>query len=97
MAADGDTGPLSAVHGDRGVPAQPGAVPALDLLIAGELRLVLRENRVDVVGRRNHRHAELQFLGALEKAQHDVACALAAMCRNKSIEGFLPFGGLLRV
>ena len=52
VAADADAGALCAVHGDRGVPADPGAIAALDLLVAGEVRLVLRRDRVDVVGRR---------------------------------------------
>ena len=69
VAADADAGALCAVHHDRGVPAQPGAVAAFDLFVAGEVRLVLGRDRVDVVGGRNHRHAELQLLGALEQAR----------------------------
>ena len=97
VAADRDAGALRAVHEDGRVPADPGAVAALDLLIAGELRLVLGRDGVDVVRGRDHRHTEVQFFGALEQAQHDVASALVAMGRNQCVEGFLPFGGLLRV
>ena len=57
VAADADAGPLRAVHHDRRVPADPGAVAALDLLVAGEPRLVLGRDGVDVVGRWSARGA----------------------------------------
>ena len=39
VAADALAAALRAVHHDRGVPADPAAVAALDLLVAGERRL----------------------------------------------------------
>ena len=55
VAADADAGALRAVHHDRGVPADVRAVAALDLLVAGEPRLELGRDGVDVVGRGQRR------------------------------------------
>src|SRR6185312_8373153 len=95
VAADSDTRALGAVHHDRGIPAQPGAVATLDLFVAGEIGFVFGGDGVDVVGGRNHRNTELQILRALQQAEHDLAAALAPVRRDQSIEGFLPFGGFL--
>src|SRR5665647_3103123 len=48
VPAHADAWPLCAVDHDRGVPADEGAVPTLDLLVAGEPRLGLRGDGVDV-------------------------------------------------
>src|SRR5690606_17776178 len=72
VPADGDLGALRAVHGDGGVPADPAAVAALDLLIAREGGLVLGCDRVEVVGRGHHGYPELQVFGLLQQAQHDL-------------------------
>ncbi len=97
VAADTDPGALRAVHGDRGIPADPRAVAALDLLIAREVRLVLRGDRVDVVGRRDHRHAEVQVLRALQKAEHDLAAAAVTLRGDELLERFLPLGRLVGI
>ena len=97
VPADADPGALRAVHRDGGVPADPGAVAALDLLVAGELGLVLGGDGVDVVRRRNHRHAEVQVLRALEQAQHDLAAAGVALRRDELVERLLPLAGFVRV
>ena len=82
MAADADARALRAVHHDRGVPAQVGAVAALDLLVAGEPRLLLGRDGVDVVGRRQRRDPDLHLAGALEQLEHDVAGPLPAAVRR---------------
>lgn len=97
VTADGDVRPLGAVHGDRGVPADPRAVAALDLLVTREGRLVLGGDRVEVVRRRHHRHAEVQLLRALEEAEHDLAPSLRTASLNDRVERLIPFAGLLRI
>ena len=97
VSADGDAGALGAVHRDRGVPADPATVLALELLVTGERRLVLGRDRVDVVRRRHHRNSEVQILRPLEQAEHDVATAATALLLDEGVEGLLPFGGFLRV
>src|ERR1700712_5339650 len=66
VATDGDTGALGAVHEHRGVPADPRAVAALDVFVAGKLGLVLGRDGVDVVGGGNHRHTQVQLFAAFE-------------------------------
>ena len=97
MATDADPGPLCPVHGDRGVPPDPGTVATLDLLVTGEFGFVLRGYRVDVVGRGHHRHAEVEILRVLEQAQHDLATTGMAVGCHQRIERLTPFGGLLRI
>ena len=97
VATDADAGRLGAVHHDTGVPAQVGAVAALDLLVAGEPRLGLGRDGVDVVGRRQRRHPDLHLTGALEQLEHDVARALAAAFLDDSVEGVEPLLGLLGI
>ena len=86
VAADTDTGPLRTVHGDRGVPANPGTVLALELFVAREDRLVFWCDRVEVVGGRHHRHTEMQFFGSLQQAEHDVSATLVAVLRDEGVE-----------
>ena len=69
---------VGARHHDRGVPADERADPALDVLVAGEPRLALGRDGVDVVGAAQRRDADLLLAGALEQPQHDVAGSLAA-------------------
>ena len=73
------------------------AVAALDLLVAGEVGLVLGRDRVDVVGRRDHRHAQVQILRALEQAEHDLAAAAVALRGDELLERLLPLGGLVGI
>ena len=82
---------------DRGVPADEGADAALDLLVAGEPRLALRRDRVDVVGGAQGRDADLLLARALEQAQHHVAGAVAAAVVEHRVEGREPLLGLVRV
>ena len=67
MATNGDAGSLSAVHHDGGIPTHPSTVGALDSLVAGEFRLILGADGVDVVGGWNQRHIELKFVAATKQ------------------------------
>ena len=51
MAADGLGADVGPHHHDRGVPADEGPDPALEVLVAGELRLLVGGDGVDVGGR----------------------------------------------
>ena len=73
VAAHTDSRTLSAVHHDGGVPPDPGPVATLDLLVAGEPRLQLGRDGVDVVGRRQRRDGHPLFAGAFQQPQHQVA------------------------
>ena len=97
VAADADAGPLRPVHHDRGVPADPRPVAALDLLVAGEPRLGLGRDGVDVVGRRQARDADAALAGPLEQREHEVARARAAALVDRAVEGLQPLAGLLGV
>ncbi len=97
VAADRDAGALGAVHHDRGVPAQPLAVAALDVFVTGKSGLVLGRDRVDVIGRRDHRHVDVQFMRTLQEAQHDLACSLVAVSRDEGVERLFPFGGFFGI
>ena len=90
---------LAVGRGDhhRGVPADQAADLALHLLVAGEPRLALGRDGVDVVGAAQRGHADLLLAGALEQAQHDVAGALAAVLVDQVVEGLEPLLGLLGV
>ena len=57
VTADLEALAVGAGHHDRGVPADEGADPALDLLVAGEPRLALGRDGVDVVGAAQRRDA----------------------------------------
>ena len=97
VAADADARPLRAVHRHRRVPPDPAAVGALGLLVAGEPRLAVGRDGVDVVGAGQRGHADVALAGALEHAQHEVAGALLPGGVEHGVEGIQPLGGLLRV
>ena len=97
VATDADTGSLGAVDHDRGVPAQPPAVLPLDVLVAGEPRLLLGADRVDVVGGRQRRDPDLHLAGPLEQLEHHVARAGASGGLDDPVEGLEPLQRLLRV
>ena len=73
VPADADAGTLRAVHHDRGVPPDPAAVAALDLLVAGEPGFQLGGDGVDVVGRGQRRDRDPLLAGPLEQPQHQIA------------------------
>ena len=97
VPAHADAGALGAVDLDRGIPADPRAVAALDLFVTRVPRLVRRSDGVDVVGRRQRRDPDVLHARTLEQAQHDVAGPLAARVVDQRVDGVQPLGRLLRV
>jgi len=66
MTAHTDSRTLSAVHHDRGVPPDPGAVAPLDVLVTGEPRFQLGGDGVHVIGGRQRRDRDTLLAGAFE-------------------------------
>ena len=97
VSADLDTGPLCTVDDHRRVPAVPPTVAAFDLFVAGEPGLVLRPDRVDVVGGREAGHPDLLLPGAFEHPQHDIACTGAPAFVDEGVERGQPLLCLLRI
>ena len=59
VTSHANAGGLSSVDHDRGIPTNPRAVLAFEFLVTGERRLVFGRDRVEVVGRGNHRYPEV--------------------------------------
>jgi hypothetical protein len=97
VAADLEPGPVRVGDHHRGVPADEGADPALDVLVAGEPGLALRRDGVDVVGAAQGGHSDVHLAGALEQPQHDVARAVAAPLVDQLVERVEPVGGFVGV
>ena len=97
VAADLEARPVRVGDHHRGVPADERADPPLDLLVAGEPRLALGRDGVDVVGAAQRGHADVQLAGLLEQPQHHVARPLAAALVDQLVEGLEPVAGLVRV
>ena len=90
-------GPVRPRHHDRGVPPDVGADPPLDVLVAGEPRLALRPDRVDVVRRAQAWHAHLLLARPFQQAQHEVAGPPAAAGARDRVERVDPLARLFRV
>ena len=97
VAADPEALAVGARHHDRGVPADEGADPALDVLVAGEPRLALGRDGVDVVGAAQRGHADLLLAGPLEQPEHEVAGAVAAALVDQRVERLEPLLGLVGI
>jgi hypothetical protein len=70
---------------------------ALDVFVAGEPRLQLGRDGVDVVGGRQRRDRDALLTGTLQQAQHQVARPRRPRALQQVVEGLQPLGGLLRV
>src|SRR5690606_13068129 len=70
---------------------------ALEVEVAGVLRLLVHRDGVDVVG--GQRIGKIQLLPArmLDQALHDLRGAIRASLSHHRIEGFQPLAGLLRI
>ena len=94
-----DPGRLGVGPGDhhRRVPPDVGPDAALHVLVAGEPRLPLGRDGVDVVRRDHRREADLQLPGPLEHLQHQEAGAGLPPRAGYRVERVDPLGGLLGV
>ena len=97
VAADLEALAVRAGDHHRGVPADEGPDPPLGLLVAGEPRLALGRDGVDVVGAAQRRDADVHLPGAFEQPQHHVAGPLAAALADQGVEGVDPVVGLVGV
>ena len=96
VAAHAD-GLVHARDHDRRVPADVGADAPLDVLVAGEPRLPLGRDGVDVVAAAQGGHADLALARALEQLEHEEPGTLTAVGVDRGVEGFDPLTGLVRV
>src|ERR671919_726015 len=80
----------------QGVPADDSPDPALDHLVAGEIGLLLRRNRVDVVTRHHWGNAHLARPSVMEEPVHKEAGALRRMVDDlvQRLNPFPGFGGV---
>ncbi len=97
VAADLEPLAVGAGHHDCGVPPDVGADPSFGVLVAGEPRLSLGRDGVDVVGAAQSRDADVGLAGTLEQSEHDVARALPAALVDQGVEGLDPVVGLVGV
>ena len=97
VAADAVGGLVRLDDHHRRVPADVGADAPLDELVAGEPRLGLAGDRVDVRGRYGRREAHLRFAGAVEQRREQVAGAGLAVGVDDGVERVEPFLRLDRI
>ena len=97
VAADLEALAVGARDHDGGVPADEGPDAALDVLVAGEPRLPLGRDGVDVVGAAQRGDADLALAGALEQLQHHVAGPVLALLVEQGVERVEPLLRLLGV
>ena len=97
VSADTDAGTLGPVHHDRGIPANVCPDPAFDVLVAGEGRLVLRSDGVDVVSLANVGYADFTLSGEALKFAHEIARTGGASSVDDAVQGIPPLRGLGRV
>src|SRR5215218_5334019 len=71
MASDLKALTVRLAHHDRRVPADKGPNPALDVFVAGEPRLGLRRNCVDVIAAAERGQTNLTRSSLLQELQHD--------------------------
>ncbi len=97
VAAHADPRTLGARHHHGRVPAGRVEDLALDLLVAGEERLVLRGDRVHVVRTAHFRHGDTLLPRALDEPEHEIAGPLTASLVDGGVEGVEPFLGLFGI
>ena len=97
MAADALTAVVGAAHHGRRVPADVGADAALDVLVAGEPRLLVAGDGVHVGGRDRGGEVDLQGPGPLEQLHEEEAGPGASLGVDDGVEGVDPLRGLLGV
>ena len=97
VAADADAGALGPGHHHGRVPAGRVEDLALDLLVAGEERLVLGGDGVDVVRAAHLGHGHALLAGPLDQPQHEIAGPLPAALVDGGVEGVEPLLGLFGI
>jgi hypothetical protein len=90
VTADADPRPLGARDHHGRVPAGRVEDPPLDLLVAGEERLALGGDRVDVVRAAHLGHGHTLLAGPLDQPQHQIAGPLPAALVHGGVEGVEP-------
>ena len=97
VAADLQALAVGLADHDRRVPADVGADPPLDVLVAGEPGLGLRRDGVDVVTAAQGRQADLALAGPGQQLQHDEAGPVLPLVVEQAVQGLQPVVGLVRV
>ena len=97
VAAHADSRSLRAVHHDGRVPSDPRPVATFDVLVAGEPRLQLGRDGVDVVGRRQRGDGHPLLAGPLQQPQHQVARPRRPRALQQFVEGLQPLRRLLGI
>jgi hypothetical protein len=97
VAADPGGDAVGAQDHCHGVPADQAPDAALDRLVAGEVRLLLRADRVDVAGLRQRRKPDVELAGPLQELVHDEAGAIGTFLVDKVVERGDPVSGLARI
>ncbi len=97
MASDAFTPIVGAAHHGGGVPADVGADAALDVLVAGEPRLLVARDRVHVGGGDGGGEVHLEGPGALEQLHEEEAGPGASLGVDDGVERVDPLRGLLGV
>ena len=94
VAADGLGADVGPDHHHRRVPADEGPDPALEVLVAGEVRLLVGGDGVDVGGRDGGREVHLLLAGPLEDPHQQVAGPGPPVDVDHVVEGVQPLGRL---
>ena len=92
-----NSGTLCPMHHDRRIPAGIRSNAAFECLIAGEPRLSLRRNGIDVVSAAQAGDTNILLRGAAQQRQHDVASAVGPRVSDQGVEGLEPLRGLTRI
>ena len=88
---------LTTMHHNRRVPPHKRPIPALDLLITREHRLLIHRDRVHIIRRGHHRHPHGLRPGPLQQRPDNELGPLGPLRLNQRIKRIQPFLGLFRI
>ena len=97
VAADGLRADVGPDHHHRGVPADEGPDPPLEVLVTGEVRLLVGGDGVDVGGRDGGREVHLLLPGPLEDPHQQIARPGPTVDVDDVVERVEPLGRLDRI
>ena len=97
VAADAVSPLVGLDHHYGGVPPDEGPDPALDVLVAGEERLVGSGDGVHIRRLHRARQAYAQLVGPVEEAAQQVPAPLSARGADHRIETVEPLPGFFRI